>query len=253
MIFLNDLIVHLNEVLTPEKIQDYAPNGLQVQGKSEIKKIIAGVSACQNLIDIAVQEKADAILVHHGFFWKEENPCITGIKHDRLLKLLENNISLIAYHLPLDIHHTFGNNVQLAKVLNIKLDHELSEVVCADPLVFAGHLHQKMSAEEFGNFIAEKLQRKPLHIACDRKEIKTVALCTGGAQNFLYQLDPYKIDAYITGEISEHNVYAAREMNVHFYSAGHYATERFGVKSLGEYLQKEFSVECQFVELDNPV
>jgi dinuclear metal center YbgI/SA1388 family protein len=249
MIKVAELISYLDKLLTPENFQDYCPNGLQVEGKKKVNKIITGVTACQSLLDIAVSEKADAVLVHHGYFWKEEKPCIIGMKHKRIATLIDHDINLIAYHLPLDAHPTCGNNVQLAKILNIEIDTAQEK----DSLVLTGKLKTTMLPDAFISHISSRLDRKPLYIPGASKTIKTIAWCTGGAQDFIEQAANLKVDAYLTGEVSERTVHIAREMGVHFFSAGHHATERYGIKFLGEHLAAEFGLECKFIDIDNPV
>lgn len=244
---------YLDKLLTPERIKDYAPNGLQVQGKEEITKIVTGVTASQALINKAIEEKADAILVHHGYFWKNESYVIRGMKHKRIKALLEHDINLFAYHLPLDIHPILGNNAQLATLLNIKvtgpleLGNELSVAV-------QGQLSEQSSGAALALKINEKLNRTCLHISPpSNKTIKTVAWCTGGGQDYIELAAEQGIDAFISGEASEKTTHIAHEMDIHFFSAGHHATERYGVKALGEYLAKEQSLDVIFVDIDNPV
>jgi dinuclear metal center YbgI/SA1388 family protein len=253
-ILRKELLDSLDQLLTPHLIKDYCPNGLQVEGCNEIKKIITGVTASQALINRAIEEKADAILVHHGYFWKGENECITGIKKQRLQSLLTHDINLFAYHLPLDMHSTLGNNAQLADIL------ELEITGCINPNNKKvpgniGTLKVPMNISDFSMHIANKLQRTPFveNGGNDSKEIKTVAWCTGGAQGYLQLALDQGVDAYITGEASEPAVHLAREAGIHFIAAGHHATERYGAKALGEYLAKEFDLDVMFIDIDNPV
>lgn len=252
MLKREELTDHLQQLLQPALIHDYCPNGLQVEGKSTIQKIVTGVSANQALIEAAIVAKADALIVHHGFFWKSERPEIVGIKHHRLLKLLENNINLYAYHLPLDVHAEYGNNIQLARVLELdvlkRIDADnIPELVCI------GRLKQPMSVEHFITHLSDRLQRTPFVIPGEREQLQKIAWCTGGAQNYFeYALDQ-DVDAYLTGEISEPVVHIARETGLHYFAAGHHATERYGVQALGEHLSKHFNLECQFIDIDNPV
>ncbi len=252
MVHLHDICKFLNHFLQSQEISDYCPNGLQVDGKSEIHKIVTGVTASQALIDEAIDVDADAILVHHGYFWKHEDPCVTGIKFKRLQALIQNNISLLAYHLPLDLHPEIGNNAQLAVQLDIEIDDQL---LTADglPLIFRGQLADEMTGAELAKHITDCLDREPLHIAGSDQLIKTVAWCTGAAQDFIDTAINAGVDAYITGEVSERTVHQARENNIHFYAAGHHATERYGVATLGEHLARKFSIEHEFIDIDNPV
>lgn len=251
MLNIKNLKNYLDDLLKPELFSDYCPNGLQVSGKNSISTIVTGVTACQALIDEAIRLKADALLVHHGFFWKGENPCITGIKRNRIAALLKNDINLLAYHLPLDAHPEFGNNIQLAKELEIMVDPQSTQ----DPrnLCCFGHLAKPQSGEALSNTITQKLGREPLHIPGQSSEIKKVAWCTGAAQDAIEQAVLLEADAFITGEVSERTVHFARENGLHFYAAGHHATECFGVQALGEHLSKKFGIKSIFVNIENPV
>lgn len=246
------LIKHLDTLLQTARIRDYCPNGLQVEGKEQVSKIITGVTANQALIDIAIERGADTILVHHGYFWKGEDQRVIGIKKERLKALLAHDINLIGYHLPLDVHPVYGNNIQLADVLGLQVDGPIDEGDLSKPGNI-GRLPRPMSGKEFRAWIAECLQREPLHIGEDGDMIETIAWCTGGAQGYLQTAIDAGVDAYLTGEINEPAVHLARETGTHFFSAGHHATERYGAKSLGEYLAEEFNLNVEFVDVDNPV
>jgi dinuclear metal center YbgI/SA1388 family protein len=244
---------YLNDLLKPEQIKDYAPNGLQIQGLDEIGKIITRVTASQALIDKAIEEKADAIIVHHGYFWKNESYVIRGMKHKRIKALLDNNINLFAYHLPLDIHSSLGNNAQLAKLLNINISGPLE---LGNPISVAsqGELSTESTGEALAQLIDEKLKRTCLHIAPpSNKKINSIAWCSGGGQDYIELAAEQGIDAFISGEVSEKTTHIAHEMDIHFFAAGHHATERYGVKALGEYIASERDVEVVFVDIDNPV
>ena len=250
---LNDFEKYLNELLKPNQIKDYAPNGLQIQGNEKITKIVTGVTASQALIDLAIAEKADALLVHHGYFWKNESYVIRGMKHRRIKALIENNINLFAYHLPLDIHPTLGNNAQLATLLNIDVTGPL-ELGNALSIAMQGQLTERTSGCDFALLINKKLNRKCLHIAPpSNKKIKTIAWCTGGGQDYIELAAEQGIDAFISGEISEKTTHIAKEMDIHFFAAGHHATERYGVKALGEHIAKEQDLNVVFIDVDNPV
>lgn len=249
----NTLLKYLNDLLIPDKWQDYCPNGLQVEGSRIIHKLITGVSACQSLLDEAAKAHADAILVHHGYFWKGEDPCVVGMKRKRLLTLLTHDIALFAYHLPLDAHKEFGNNVQLAKQLAIIITDELAYPNAQFGLGLIGELPKSMTGQELTIHIEHNLQRNPLHIAGQTQAIKRIAWCTGAAQDFIEHAIAAKVDAYLTGEVSERTVHIARENGIHFYAAGHHATERYGVKALGEHLANHFKIEHQFIDINNPV
>ncbi|NBH75024.1 Nif3-like dinuclear metal center hexameric protein [Rodentibacter pneumotropicus] len=241
----------LNQTLNSNQISDYAPNGLQVEGKANIKKIVTGVTASQALIDYAVSQQADALLVHHGYFWKSENPCIRGMKGKRIKTLLINDINLYGYHLPLDVHPELGNNAQLAKLLGIENLRPLENNTPSIPVW--GELNQPVTAEEFALRIEQVLHRKPLictengpHFICK------IGICSGGGQGYIDLAAAQGCDAFITGEVSEQTIHSAREQGIHFFAAGHHATERYGIKALGEWLAKEYGFNVEFKDIDNP-
>lgn len=242
----------LNQKLNPQLIKDYCPNGLQVEGRTEIKKIVTGVTASQALIEQAIERNADALLVHHGYFWKSEPESIRGMKGHRIRALIRNDINLYAYHLPLDIHPELGNNKLLADLLGIHVDGGLEGH--PQSVAMFGHFEQALTADELSQRIEQALQRRPLHVApSSNKIIKTVGWCTGGGQDYVDLAAQHGLDAFISGEISERTTYSAREQNVHYFAAGHHATERYGVKSLGEWLASEYGFEVEFIDINNPV
>lgn len=243
----DSILAKLNEWLQPENFQDYCPNGLQVEGKSDVKTIVTGVTASRTLIEAAIAANADMLIVHHGYFWKGEDQSIRGMKRERLKRLLDNDINLVAYHLPLDDHSEYGNNRQLADILGIEKPRPLNG------LVWEGELHEAMSPEKFGLQIARALHRDPLRVGDGKAEIKRVGWCTGAAQGFINTAIDAGLDAYISGEISEPTTHTARECGIHYYAAGHHATERYGVKALGAALEKEFGISHRFIDCDNPV
>ncbi len=247
----DDICQYLNSVLKPEEFADYCPNGLQVQGKSEIRQIISGVTACKALLERAIALKADAILVHHGYFWKNEPAQITDYKYQRLKTLLQHDINLFAYHLPLDAHQVYGNNVQLAQQLQLPLIGPLADKG-DEAIVFHGDYEQAIELSALIETIEEQLHREPLVIDAD-KPIKKIAWCTGGAQNYFHYAIDAGADCFISGEISEHTVHMARERHVHYIAAGHHATERYGVQALGQHLAETFDIQHQFIDIDNPV
>ncbi len=198
------------------------------------------MTASQEVLEAAVKLKAQAILVHHGYFWRGEDPCIHGIKKKRLRTLLENDINLIAYHLPLDGHAEWGNNVQLSRLLNLRITGEFAYQQ-GPALALMGELPCPMSGSEFAHYLHQKLDRVPFYIPGQINKIKHLAWCTGGAQDLLADAIDQGADAYLTGEVSERTVYLARESGIHFFAAGHHATERYGIKALGEHLAKQFS------------
>ncbi|MBS6437135.1 MULTISPECIES: type 2 GTP cyclohydrolase I [Pantoea] len=237
----------VNQQLNSGAFSDYAPNGLQVEGRTEVKTLITGVTASQALVDEAVARNADAILVHHGYFWKSEPAVIKGMKRNRLRALLANDINLYGWHLPLDAHPTLGNNAQLAKLLDIEVKGEVQ------PLVFWGELTTPLSGEALAQRIEEKLGRTPLHCGDNAPaQIRRVAWCSGGGQGFIDSAAAFGVDAYITGEVSEQTVHSAREQGLHFFAAGHHATERGGIKALGEWLASEHGLDVTFIDIPNP-
>ncbi|EDL52012.1 hypothetical protein VSAK1_08918 [Vibrio mediterranei AK1] len=243
----------LNEKLSPQLIKDYCPNGLQVEGASEIKKVVTGVTASQALIDYAVSVNADALLVHHGYFWKGESEAIRGMKGKRIRTLIKNDVNLYGYHLPLDIHPELGNNARLAELLDIEVIDGLEGH--PQSVAMFGKLAQPMTGEAFAQKIAQVLSREPLHIAPEQAEkiIETVGWCTGGGQDYIELAASKGLDAFISGEISERTTYTARELNIHYFAAGHHATERYGIKALGEWLASAHGLDVEFIDIDNPV
>jgi len=237
----------VNQQLNSGAFSDYAPNGLQVEGRTEVKTLITGVTASQALVDEAVARNADAILVHHGYFWKSEPAVIKGMKRNRLRALLANDINLYGWHLPLDAHPTLGNNAQLAKLLDIEVKGEVQ------PLVFWGELATPLSGEALAKRIEERLGRTPLHCGDNAPaQIRRVAWCSGGGQGFIDSAAAFGVDAYITGEVSEQTIHSAREQGLHFFAAGHHATERGGIKALGEWLASEHGLDVTFIDIPNP-
>ncbi len=238
----------INQELNVGDFQDYAPNGLQVEGRAHIQRIVTGVTACQALLDEAVRLQADAVIVHHGYFWKNEPAVIRGMKRNRLKTLLCNDINLYGYHLPLDAHPSLGNNVQLARLINAKV------VGLVEPFVPHGEFEQPITPVELAARIEQALGRKALYVGDNAPaEIRKLAWCTGGGQSFIQQAAEFGVDAFITGEVSEQTVHIAREMGLHFYAAGHHATERYGIKALGEWLAGHYGLDVTFIDIPNPV
>lgn len=243
----------INQLLEPHFFKDYAPNGLQVEGRREVKRLVTGVTASQALLDAAIDQEADAILVHHGYFWGNEPAAIRGMKKRRLQALLKHDINLYAYHLPLDAHPQVGNNAQLARLLDIEVVRPL-EFDNPRSLALVGQLKEPVTGCEWAARLAQRLGRQPLHCGDAGPElIKSIAWCSGGGQSYLNAAAEQGIDAFFTGEASEQTIHVAREMGIHFYAAGHHATERYGVKALGEWLAAEQGLEVNFIDLDNPV
>ncbi len=251
MVTIYALAAYLDDYLASAEFQDYAPNGLQIEGRAQVRRIVSGVSACGALIDAAIDRGADALLVHHGYFWKSEPLPIVGMKRRRIGRLLEHDISLLAYHLPLDAHSEYGNNAQLARVLDLEVDGPFG--AGRMPIGLHGRLRQPLAGVDFARFIAARLGREPLHIPGTADPIRTVAWCTGAAQGYIDAAVAAGVDAYLSGEISEPTVHVARETGVHYFACGHHATERYGVQALGEHLARTFDIDHEFVDIDNPV
>ena len=247
----NLLLQDIEAFLNVNAISDYCPNGLQVEGKAQIQRIVSGVTASQALIDAAIELQADAILVHHGYFWKGEDQRVIGMKQRRLKALLTHDINLLAYHLPLDVHPEVGNNVQLGQRLGLTVSGPL-EPDNPRNVGLIGELAVPLSADAFALRIEQALGRAPLVID-HQQPIKRVAWCTGGAQGYIEQAIAAGVDAYITGEVSERTFHEAQENGISFFAAGHHATERYGVQALGEWLAVRFAIEHHYVECPNPV
>ena len=249
---LQDIIQWCDQTLKSTEFKDYAPNGLQIEGKTEVRKILAAVTASQDAIDAAIRENADLLLVHHGYFWKGEAYPITGMRGKRIKSLIQHDISLLAYHLPLDSHPSLGNNAAIADLL------ELERIEALDPserhpIGNIGYLNQPMPVEEFKKFVSEKLKFDAIHLPADKNMIEKVGFCTGGAQDFIVKAAEQGCDAYISGEVSERTFYEAKELGVHYFACGHHATERYGVQRLGQAISEQFDIEYVYFELNNPI
>lgn len=245
---LNELRDYNANLLQTGLFEDYCPNGLQVEGRAEVRRIATGVTASQYVLDEAIAWGADAILVHHGYFWRNEDAAITGIKKRRIARLLRDDISLLAYHLPLDAHPGLGNNTQLGKLLGLAEQGRFGE----QNIACFGALEQPRTLAQFAQQIAHGLQRVPQVIGDSAKTIQEVAWCSGGAQSYFEAAIARGADAYITGEISEQSFHLAQESGVAFIAAGHHATERHGIRALGEHLAARFGLEQRFFDQDNP-
>ena len=239
---------YLDILLQTAKFRDYCPNGLQVEGRAEIRKIVCGVTASQALLDAAVAASADAILVHHGYFWKGEDGRVIGIRKRRLVTLLTYDINLFAFHLPLDAHAELGNNVQLAAQFGWTSAGRFGD----QEIGFIGLPGGDKSAAEILIRIESVLQRKALMVGDAARVVRRIAWCTGGAQGYFEEAIAAGADLYVSGEISEQTTHLARESGVPYIAAGHHATERYGVKALGAHLAKKFGIVCEFVDVDNP-
>ena len=257
------LTTFCDDYLSADAFKDYAPNGLQVDGGRPIKRIVTGVTACEALIDAAIADNADAIMVHHGYFWKGEPAPITGMKGQRIRKLMQHGISLIGYHLPLDAHPIIGNNAKLAEALNMTVigalypseSHPVGNIATRTP----------QNAQSLIAYITQTLGRLPLHISANysapnstsahidnNRIIEHVGICTGGAQDMIEQAALMGCDAFISGEISERTTHIARELGIDYFACGHHATERGGIQALGHIVSQEFGIPVTFVDIDNP-
>lgn len=246
---LSELNSYLTQFLQPERFSDYCPNGLQVEGQPEVQKIVTGVTASLALLQRAQAANADAILVHHGYFWKGEGQVVTGIKMRRLKFLLAHDLNLFAYHLPLDAHAEVGNNVMLGKVLDLKIAGWLDD----QHMIAWAELDQAMPLQAVADAVSAKLNRQVQSIGDASKIVRKVAWCTGAAQGYIEQAIASNIDVFISGEISEQTVHLARESETAYIAAGHHATERYGVQALGEHLAERFGLQHEFIDVDNPV
>ncbi|HCR97668.1 MULTISPECIES: Nif3-like dinuclear metal center hexameric protein [Halomonas] len=248
----DQIVAACDHQLRASTFKDFTINGLQIAGRPDIKRVMSGVTACQALLEEAVAWQADMLLVHHGYFWKNEPVAITGMKHQRIKTLINHDINLLAYHLPLDAHSEMGNNAELARRLGWRvegcLDGELGE-----GFLWSGRLAQAQSVTALAEQMANVLQRAPLVIeAPNMGDIERIAWCTGGAQDMITAAFEAGAQVFVSGEISERTTHLARELGIHYIAAGHHATERYGVQALGEWLADEYDIEHRFVDIDNP-
>jgi dinuclear metal center YbgI/SA1388 family protein len=244
-----ELVEYLDRVLDCGRFRDYCPNGLQVEGRADVRCIVAGVTASQALLDAAVAAGADAVLVHHGYFWRGEDGRVTGIRRRRLATLLGADINLLAYHLPLDAHAEFGNNVQLARLAGWQPEGRFGE----QDLGCVGRVDGTPMAADFSAGLGRVLGREPLLVGDGARLIRRIAWCTGAAQGYFEAAIAQGADVFVSGEISEQSVHLARESGVPYLACGHHASERYGVQALAEHLAANFALDCRFVDIDNPV
>lgn len=237
----------INQKINSSIMEDYTHNGLQVEGRQEVNRIVTGVTACQALLDRALIHGADAVIVHHGYFWKNEAPMVIGMKRRRLKTLLANDINLYAWHLPLDSHPKLGNNAQLAAALGILVTGTLA------PLLPHGEFATPLSSEALLLRLEQTLGCSVLHCSDHAPAaIKRLAWCTGSGQGFIDMAAQAGMDAFITGEVSEQTVHSAREQGLHLYAAGHHATERGGIRALSQWLTQKYDFDVTFIEIPNP-
>lgn len=248
MIHRDEFGVQVHALLEADRFRDYGPNGLQVEGRSEIRKLVSGVTASLALIEAAAREGADAILVHHGLFWRGQDGRVTGWMKRRLQVLLGHEINLYAYHLPLDAHPQWGNNAQLGLKLKLSVEGRFGE----QDLGFLGVPAQPLTVAALSALLQYRLGRAPVVVEGDGRPLRRLAWCTGGAQGYFEAAIAAGADAFLTGEISEPQAHYARETGVAYFACGHHATERFGVAALGAHLAERFGLEHQFIDIDNP-
>ena len=248
MVSRTELDLYLSALLETARFRDYGPNGLQVEGKSEVCKIVSGVTASLALIEAAIQCDADAVLVHHGLFWKGHDGRVTGWLKQRLERLLAHQISLFAYHLPLDAHAEFGNNAQFGARMGVAADARFGE----QDLGFIGSPASALTPGELTQHLQQLLGRTATLVAGDGRPLRRLAWCTGGAQSYFEAAIAAGADAFVTGEISEPQAHVARETGVAFIACGHHASERFGAAVLGAHVAQRFGIEHRFIEIDNP-
>ena len=245
----DELMRYLDELLESARFKDYCPNGLQVEGRPEIRRIVAGVTASQALVDQAVARGADALLVHHGWFWRGEDGRVTGFRKKRLQTLLAHDINLIAYHLPLDGHAEFGNNAQLAQRLDWTVEGRFGE----QDVGWYGRLNESRTLGEVAHRVSAELGREALVIGAQAQQVSRIAWCSGGAQSLFEAALSLGVQAFLSGEISEQHVHLARESGVAYLAAGHHASERYGIQALAAHLAGKFGLDCTFIDIDNPV
>lgn len=239
----------LDTLLEARRFDDYCPNGLQVEGAADVRRVVLGVTASLALVRAAAERGAQAILVHHGWFWRGEDPRVVATKRERLATLLAHGINLYAYHLPLDVHPELGNNVQLAR----RLGWPDGEPIGRDGLIRIAELPDTIDAAALAARLAAGLGREPLLVGAAARPLRRIAWCTGAAQDMLQQAIDAGADAFVSGEIAERTTHLAREAGVVYAAAGHHATERFGVQAVGAALAERFGVEVTFVDDPNPV
>jgi dinuclear metal center YbgI/SA1388 family protein len=236
-------------LLQPDKFRDYGPNGLQVEGDRDVQLLVSGVTASRALIEAAIDAQADAIVVHHGLFWRGQDGRVTGWMRERLRLLLAHGIHLFAYHLPLDAHPELGNNAQLARVLGLQAEGRFGE----QDLGFVGAGTQNWSGPQaLADHVAATLGRPVICVGGSDRPVRRVAWCSGGAQGYFEAAIAQGVDAFITGEISEPQAHLARETGVAFLACGHHATERYGAPALGANVAQELGLQHRFIEIDNP-
>ena len=244
-----ELDAYLDQYLDVARFRDYCPNGLQVEGRAHVERLVTGVTASFDLLHAAIGARADAVLVHHGYFWRGEDQRVVGVKRRRIALLIENDLNLYAFHLPLDAHREVGNNAALASMLGLTVEGAAGE----HEIIFHGRPDTDLTLDDLARRVSTRLDREPLVIGDPARAVRRVAWCTGAAQGYLEDAIRLGVDAYITGEASEQTVHLARESGVAFIAAGHHATERYGVQALGAHLAQRFGIEHVHIDVPNPV
>jgi dinuclear metal center YbgI/SA1388 family protein len=247
-----ELVAYLDRYLHAHEGADYGPNGLQVEGRREIRKVITGVSACQELFERARQAEADAVLVHHGIFWTGMPYPLTGMQYRRVAELIAGNINLLAYHLPLDRHSEVGNNAVAARALGL-LELEPFGDHKGHPVGFKGRFPEPVPAPELVRRTHDFYRQEPLAFLSGPEQVSTLGIISGGAQKELYTAIDQGLDGFLTGEVSEWVMNLAQENQIHFLACGHYATERCGIQALGEHIAQAFDLDVEFIDVPNPV
>jgi dinuclear metal center YbgI/SA1388 family protein len=244
----SDIDQYLRDLLAVERFKDYGPNGLQVEGRAEVHRIVSGVTASLALIDAAIEDGADAILVHHGLFWRGQDGRLTGWLRARVARLMAQDINLFAYHLPLDAHPLLGNNAQLGRELGLQANGTFGE----QEMGFIGSANELATPALLAARVCRALAREPLVVPGDGRPLRRIAWCTGGAQGYFESAVAAGADAYLTGEISEPQAHLARETGVAFLACGHHATERFGAPAVAADVARKFGLAHRFIDLPNP-
>lgn len=248
---LSELVAYCNHYMAIDAVGDFTVNGLQVAGRSPVATIVSGVTACQALLDEAAADGADLVLVHHGYFWKGEDPALVGMKGRRIRTLMQADISLLAYHLPLDRHPEVGNNAELARVLGVEPTEAFGELEGA-AIGLGGSLAAATEPEAFVAGVDATLSTRSLHVAGPQTTVRRIALCSGGAPDLVADAAEAGYDLYLTGESNERATHMAREMGIHFVAAGHHATERLGAAALGRHLADRYGLSHRFIDVPNP-
>jgi dinuclear metal center YbgI/SA1388 family protein len=248
MVHYREMAAYLHEVLAVDRFRDYGPNGLQVEGRPQVRRVVSGVTASLELIEAAIAARADALLVHHGLFWRGQDGCLTGWLRTRVARLIDGGINLFAYHLPLDAHAEFGNTAQLGRRLGLAADASFGD----QALGFAGAAGGLDAVEALARRVEAATGRAPTVVAGDGRPLRRIGWCTGGAQGQFEAAIAAGVDAYLTGEISEPQAHLAHETGVAFLACGHHATERYGVQALAEHLAQRFELEHEFIDVPNP-